>query len=225
MRHKLAPYRNQFVLAKGWIDDWEDLDECRRVFVKQPTIRKPNKELLFENQEIISTEHHLNLFIPHMHIPDFDTTFEMHNKISFSGYINLYTRSDGSKDYAVNTNEQSTILLELETLSIAIQDILNNKTCNSSNDNFLTDYALPKLKELEIRLEGYGDNLPTFRHNYQWYKDTISMVKRVVEYGNRYVQSIEGNRSFRRAHKKKRGGLFSKNLSFIKTTYTPINND
>ena len=216
MRNKLAPYRNQFVLAKGWIDSWEDLDECRRVFVKQPTIRKPNKELLFENQEIISTEHHLNLFIPHIHIPDFDTTFGMHNKISFSGYINLYTRSDGSKDYSINTDEQSTILFELETLCCAITDVLQNKTLNSNDDDFLTDYALPKLTELDIRLEGYGNNLPTFRHNYKWYKETISKVKRVVEYSNRYVQSIQCNRSFRRAQKKRKGGLFRKELSLIK---------
>ena len=202
MRKALAPYRNQFILAEGWIDNWEDLHDCRKVLIKQPTIRKPNKEILFNKQEIISTEHHLNLFIPFNHLLNFDTTFETHNKISFSGYINYYTRSDGSKDYAINTDEQSTICFELEKVCAAIMDILNSNSITSFDGSYFTDYALPKLKELDERLDGYGNNLPTFKYTYNWYKETIVICMDVIDKTMNSIKTIKSNRAYRRAFKK-----------------------
>ena len=207
MRKKLAPFRNQFILARGWIDSWEDLDDCRRVFVKQPTIRIPDKHLLFDKQKTISTEHHLNLFIPHKHLPNFDTIWEQHNKISFSGYINYYTRSDGSKDYAINTDEQSTILFELETICAAVMDVLSNRTLNTRDDCFLTDYALSKVKELNIKLEGYGNNLPTFKHTYSWYKETINKIEKLIDICIKSLVTMRSNRAYRRAFKKSKSTL------------------
>ena len=207
MRNALAPHRNQFILARGWIDSWEDLDDCRRVFVKQPTIRIPDKHLLFDKQKTISTEHHLNLFIPHKHLPNFDTIWEQHNKISFSGYINYYTRSDGSRDFAINTDEQSTILFELETVATAVMDVMSNSNLNTKDDRFLTDYAIKKIKELDIRLESYGDNLPTFRHTYAWYKDTINKIEKVIEISYKNINTIRSNRAFRRAFNKKKSSF------------------
>ena len=207
MRNALAPHRNQFILAEGWIDFWNDFDDCRRVLVKQPTIRIPNKEILFNKQEIISTEHHLNLFIPFNHLINFNTIFERHNKISFSGYINYYTRSDGSKDYAINTDEQSTILFELEQICSAIVDLFDSKSLLTFDDTYLTTCALPKLNELEIRLESYGNNLPTFQHTYKWYKETIDYVRRVVDTGLKSNQTINSNRAFRRAFKKSKSSI------------------
>ena len=207
MRTKLAPYRNQFILARGWIENWEDLDGTRRVFVKQPSIRKPDKNILFDKQEIISTEHHLNLFIPHIHLQNFDVIWEVHNKISFSGYINYYTRSDGSRDFAINTDEQSTILFELETVATAVMDVMSNSNLNTKDDRFLTDYAIKKIKELDIRLESYGDNLPTFRHTYAWYKDTIKKIEKVIEISYKNINTIRSNRAFRRAFNKKKSSF------------------
>ena len=207
MRKALAPYRNQFILAEGWIGFWNDFDDCRRVLVKQPTIRKPNREILFNKQEIISTEHHLNLFIPFNHLINFDTIFERHNKISFSGYVNYYTRSDGSKDYAINTDEQSTIFYELDKVCSALMDLLNSNSINSFDDSYFNAYALPKLKELEERLESYGNNLPTFKYTYNWYKDIILRCRSVIDKTLKSIKTINSNRSFRRAFKKNKSSI------------------
>ena len=67
-----------------------------RVFVSQPTIKKPDKNKKFENQEI-STEHHLNLFIKHEDLDDYMTEWEMHSHIGFTGIVNNYTRKNGTK--------------------------------------------------------------------------------------------------------------------------------
>ena len=64
MRDKLAPYLSQYVLCKGWIDDWEKIeDENYRVLIKQTTIKEPNKNVLFDDLKLISVEHHINLFL------------------------------------------------------------------------------------------------------------------------------------------------------------------
>ena len=51
MRDKLAPYLSQYVLCKGWIDDWEKIeDENYRVLIKQTTITaipKPKAASIF----------------------------------------------------------------------------------------------------------------------------------------------------------------------------------
>jgi hypothetical protein len=49
MRHKLADHLNEYVLCKGWIGGWEDMEErsTRRVFIKQPTIKKADRNTLF----------------------------------------------------------------------------------------------------------------------------------------------------------------------------------
>ena len=66
MRKKLEPYLNTYVLCKGWIKSWKDINEIkpqRRIVVSQPTIKESNKDTLFVDLPRISTEHHLNLFI------------------------------------------------------------------------------------------------------------------------------------------------------------------
>ena len=56
MRKALQPYVNQYVLGSGWITDWENMDNgSTRVYVAQPTLRKPNKHILFEFYIHVST--------------------------------------------------------------------------------------------------------------------------------------------------------------------------
>ena len=101
MRTNLKPHLGTFVLCKGWIKDWKDIDEKhpqRKVLISQPTIRKPDKDLLFENQPIISTEHHLNLYINKEDLSDYPK-FELNNTLDFSGIIEGYMRSNGSIDF------------------------------------------------------------------------------------------------------------------------------
>ena len=56
MRTSLSKYLDKFVLCRGWIGDWEDFrfNKTRKLTILQPTIRKPDPDLLFKEQEIIS---------------------------------------------------------------------------------------------------------------------------------------------------------------------------
>ena len=95
MRTSLSKYLDKFVLCRGWIGDWEDFhhSKTRRITVLQPTIRKPDKDLLFQEQEIISTEHHINLFIPFNDLTNYDIKFfELREPIHFSGVVEHYKR-------------------------------------------------------------------------------------------------------------------------------------
>ena len=65
MRTGLIPHLGQQVLCKGWIASWKDLEglSTRQVVVKNPTIRKADRKLRFEQQTLLTKEDHLNLFI------------------------------------------------------------------------------------------------------------------------------------------------------------------
>ena len=119
MRKALQPYVNQYVLGKGWITDWEEMDGgITRIYVSQPTLRKPNKHILFDNQEIISTEHHLNLFIDQGLVETCtdDWKAEKYKQIDFTGVVQHYTRSNGTHDFAIYPTPQSTLHNRLDNL-------------------------------------------------------------------------------------------------------------
>ena len=64
MRTTLAPLSNQYVLCKGWIEDWENIREGeKRFYIKNPIVKEPNRNVLFEDQKVIAREGHINLFI------------------------------------------------------------------------------------------------------------------------------------------------------------------
>ena len=47
MRDKLAPHLNEFVLSKGWIEDWKSVDEnITQVYIKNPLIKEDVEFLL-----------------------------------------------------------------------------------------------------------------------------------------------------------------------------------
>ena len=146
MRTSLSKHLNEFVLCRGWIGVWEDFpySKTRRITVNQPTITKPNKRLLFKDQEVISTENHLNLFVKFEDLINYDTRFfELNEPIHFSGMVEHYTRKDGSNDFGIYATKQSTIVFEVEKLKRAIVD------CNTFGDKeFLINYAYNKVQEL-----------------------------------------------------------------------------
>ncbi len=114
MRDKLAPYLSQYVLCKGWIDDWEKIeDENYRVLIKQTTIKEPNKNVLFDDLKLISVEHHINLFLNPDDVKDGLKRLE---EIYFTGNINRYRRSDGSYDYGVYPMKYSSLHNEIDAL-------------------------------------------------------------------------------------------------------------
>ena len=110
-RYALTPYINQFVLGRGWVEGWEDYDDARRFYIKSPTIKKADKNLTFDKQQVISKEHHINLFLPFNQMTDKELELvkgvKMYDCITFSGRIQKYWRKDGTYDLSVKSIPQS----------------------------------------------------------------------------------------------------------------------
>ena len=86
------------------------------------TVRQPDPELLFKEQQGVSTEHHINLFIPFEDLTKYNTRFfELKEPIHFSGIVERYTRKDGSSDFGALT-KQSTLPMEIERLKKSVFD-------------------------------------------------------------------------------------------------------
>ena len=197
MRTALIPYVNQYVLVKGWITDWEDdaKTKTRRVYVSNAIIKKADKNLTFENQELISKEEHINFFAPYEHIGE--TACEKYMCVAIAGFIYKYTRKDGSIDYAVKQIPQS-----------ALHEVLDSVLERASNacekglwraDTLATFLKLKQeLKELDMHLESAGDLLPTFYKTYSQYKKELSGLTEVLDIGIKRINCICSNRAMRR---------------------------
>lgn len=207
MRHKLADHLYKYVLCRGWIGDWEDMDDCstRRVFIKQPTIREANKDLLYEDQNFISTEHHLNLFIKHEDLPDYDTIFELNTPINFSGVIEEYTRADGSIDYGIYATKQSTLHFKLERLLQSVQETMD-KQLEAIDQNYLSS-AIRQVSELTEELMESGVQLATFNRTHKEFHLTLMAMGCALPEALRRTKEILGSRSHRRAQQRRRTAI------------------
>ena len=203
MRSALVPHLNQLVLGKGWIDSWEDFKgtQTRRVCVKQPTIKIADKHTLFANQQVISTEHHINLFIPYNLLEQYEAQFITHSPISFSGEVVEYQRQNGSVDYGISANPQHRINLDLERLSLALVDIGRAYPFASSTLAFYEHTALPQVRLLQERLEQAGNALPTFEKTYKEYKRMLEEMGRTIEMVIGKVKRHTQTRDYRRQQK------------------------
>ena len=207
MRKKLEPYLNTYVLCKGWIKNWEDINEKqpqRRVYIDHPTIRKPNRDLRYEKLPIISTEHHLNLFINKKDIRNYEleTTFEKYSPIEFSGFIRGYVTSNGSLDYGIYPTKRSLLHLKLNALG-DIFCYLAKDPENCFNEDFyrFARSAKRKLKQLSEELEASGNQLPTFHYTYQWYRTDIDGWIRSADICIKQIETACSNRFLRRKNK------------------------
>ena len=207
MRNKLASYVGEFIHARGWIASWTDfkVDGVRSVIVANPTLTKPNRDCRFDEQEIISKESHLNLFIKHDDLLLYDTTFEIHQPINFSGLIENYSRSDGTHDYGVYPTKQSNIHFEIKNLLVS--SLFNRLQISETSIDYLRDYAIPRFDEILKELDACGDQLPTFRHTYGEYKDLLKLeFIEACDYINT-IDRVKSSREFRRKCKKKNESL------------------
>ncbi len=220
MRTSLAPYLNQFVLCKGWISFWEEIPEysTRRVVVSQTTIKKADKHLLFEKQKVISTEHHLNLFIKYEDLPNYEIIFELQGIINFTGIVERYTRKDGSEDYGIYANKQSTIPFEIQQLRKGTDDAYKTFNDFGKGLEYLKTYAIPKADELMVRLEECGDMLPTFTNTYADYFLHLSHLQEAIPKHIRYYNGIISSREYRRRNRKSKSSLHL--ISQMKETKT-----
>ena len=99
MRKGLIPYINHYVLGQGWIAGWEKIEETTsyRFYIDKPTIKKPDKNLLFKEQQLISKEDHINLFWNYGDAKDITLPFKKYQQVQFG-------------DALMNTREKMEVL-------------------------------------------------------------------------------------------------------------------
>ena len=200
MRRKLIPYLHQLVLVKGWVDCWEDFDftKSRRVCVKQPTIKVADKNSLFANQKMVSTEHHINLFIPHEYLGDYEAHFITHAPISFSGVVVEYSRRNGTIDYGISASPQHRFLIDLERLCLAVADISRRMPLAPSTLAFYEQAALPQVLALQERLKAAGNSLLTFDKTQNEYEVILEKVLYIITRARNGILFQTSNRQNRR---------------------------
>ena len=202
LRYALAPYIDEFVLGTGWITDWKDKGKNRRYFVSNPIIKVANKDILFKDQQLISKEHHINLFIPLEDLSKCKFKIEMYSEITFGGVIRKYTRKDGTSDFGVYPLPQSTLEHRLNRMHNTI-DYVSKEEGRYSKQMLLCleNYVKRELRLLENDLDRAGNLLPTFNGTYKDYKEEITQWKIDVDEIIKCIRSVCSNRKMRRLYK------------------------
>ena len=199
MRTALMPYANQFVLAKGWITDWEDdkKTQKRRIYVSNVKVKKADKNRSFNNQILISEEDHLNFFVPMDHLPYIPC--EKYKCLALAGFIQKYTRSNGSMDYGINLIDQSLAEDNIFEVCERAQAVKGVKLLTP--ESLIMLHLLKKqIADCEKELEEAGDLLPTFYSSYAEYKRLISTLTDYFDKKISIINSACSNRALRRKH-------------------------
>ena len=204
MRDLLKPYVGKYVLCKGWITEWEYFNDkhSARLLISKPIIKRPNKNVLFDNQELISKEHHINLFLPTKGLEDSKIPYEKYQCVSFAGYINQYRRKNGSVDYGVYPTAYSQLEQELEQLIKLLRRMFKEfKEFSAEILYIVEEHLKPAIQSIMIELEEAGDMLPTFYHNYQHYKEELKIWRSCLDKYAKRTRCVHSNRRLRRQYK------------------------
>ncbi len=227
-RSALKPYVGHLVIGNGWVTSWEDHKEKETVqfYIEKPTIKIPNKNILFSNLQTISKEHHINYFISYSDFPDKDeqdisATFERYTQGAFIGKVIEYRRKDGSIDYGVKPTEFSLLEEDLQCLFRFLDNILLYLKPNDSNLLRALEMEIkPKVVRLEEELERAGDCLPTFVYTYTDYKRELNNWKNTTEQLTNRIRWAHSNRKLRRTYKiKDKSALSIPTFSFETNDY------
>ena len=169
------------------------------MFLNQP-LRNQIKNLLFDQQERITTEHHLNLFIKYEDLDRYDDDIELHKTISFSGYVEKYQRSNGSWDWGIYPARPSTLHYRLGTIINVCWELAKIDEVRYSQRmvDYCNDFAKPNLEKCLKELESSGDLLPTFHKTYDEYKEMLDEWLWGVNWIANRVSSVRKTRDFRR---------------------------
>ena len=198
MRDKLAPHLNEFVLCKGWIEDWKSVDEnITQVYIKNPVIKEANKNVLFDDLNLISKEHHINLFLEKEHSQDLRRLEE----IFFNGVISQYTRSNGTKDYGIKPEPFSSLHTEIDALFDDLEVNFKKRPKDFVTKGTLITYELklsPRLDKVQKKVEEAGDKLPTFYYTFSQYKEMIKELTDELKERIKFIRHICSNRKLRR---------------------------
>ena len=217
MRKALVDFKDQFVLVKGIIDTWSKEEDSYRVLIKNAQIKKGDKDKLFKDQKLISVEDHLNVFSDLSLFENFKP--KRYEGVTFGGFVNHYTRSDGSKDYGVKliaTTNFHFIWME------AIKKFISFR-CNWHGEILIKgiqEKFLPTINTCLSELEENKNQLPTFAYTYSEYLSDLNFYKNLMETDLKDLDSLMTRRSYRRYSKrrnKKELCRFKKRKSLSKT--------
>lgn len=199
MRSSLAQYHGALVMCGGWILHWKDLPEsdCRRVTVGNPSFKAPNPMRRFHDLKLIAKEEHVNLFIPYAQLASFDARFLLNEKIYFCGFIEKYTRGDGSCDYAIASITQNPIPRQIEKLRSQV----NYARFNPSKETLILveDVILKSIDDLFQEIDDLGDRLPTFCLSKGDMVDELTSIRNVAL----CIRNAMYSRQYRRRFEKK----------------------
>ena len=212
MRTSLINHCGEFFLCKGWVNSWKVIEDHSefRLTVVNPIIKRPNKNLLFSDQEVISKEHHLNLFLPKEFLEPFQKEYSIHESLSFSGKVHRYCRSDGSIDYGIRLQPNSLIHTDLQDFLNHAFERIKAMPMGEEFIAYANYFLLPKLDHFEKELESVGDHLPTFQKTYQDYKKELREWRSIYESCIKTVSSNLEYRQYRRRIKTQRQRLKEK---------------
>jgi hypothetical protein len=197
MRHSLAPFLGSFVHCSGWISDWELFKKTniRRICVSNVSVKKADKTLTFDKQEVIDKLGHLNIFCDLTKHPLDDS--EKYQRISFSGHVIQYTRKNGSIDYGIKLARQLSFYKALNLVEENLQ-ILCAYAGNKIENYFSLIHTLEFLLSLESAIDLTGNHLTTFEYNYNEYKMRICKLIAGIQSAIQQIRLICGNRRMRR---------------------------
>lgn len=203
MRIELSKYIGEYVLCKGWITDWKIIEgKTFRAYIDSPVIKKPNKHIIFEEQELISIENHINLFLPYNAKGDGIVPYERYQCVTFAGIIREYKRKDGTKDYGIYPIAQSSLHQDLQAMGNYVNNLTPFEAVAQVNTLVhLEKVVKPYILHLEDELEDAGDLLPTFYHTYEFYRKEIEDWKSITKQYSNVIRCIHSNRRLRRKFK------------------------
>jgi len=212
MRSTLEKHNNQYVLCKGWITDWERIDETTfRAYITKPTIKKPNKDVVFDELETISVEHHINLFVKHTKCEKIP--YKKYDCVVFAGIIRNYRRKNGTTDYGVYPMAHSSLHKHLKNMAHLVNETTKGLSQTSVEALIhLETNVKPYIAELENELKNAGDYLPTFYHNYSFYEMEIKKWKQLITEECNKIRTIHSNRKLRRRY-----GLKDNQAAYVPT--------
>ena len=212
MRTALSNHVGEFVLVQGTVDTWFKEEHAIRVCIRNPVIKKGNKNLLFKDQELISKEHHINVFAQADQWTK--AAFKRYEPICFCGDVHEYQRADGTSDFGVRSTSTTMLHFRLEHLVKKAYESVGNY----HGDQLLKvidEYFLPKFKEYLEELEEAGDRLPTWVRTYSDYSQELNDGKKIFENFRKSVKGRLLNRDYRRLCKRKNkkwGTIFSREM-------------
>ena len=217
MRTSLINHCGEFVLCKGWVNSWKVIEHRSdfRLTVANPIIKRPNKNLLFSDQEVLSNEHHINLFLPKGFLEPFQKAYSIHESLQFSGEVYRYSRSDGSIDYGIRLQPNSQIHKELQDFLDSSYATAKAMPLGEEFILYLNCFLLPELDHFEKELESVGDRLPTFQKTYQDYKKEFREWRSTFKSCIKTVSSNLKYRKYRRRIETQRQRLKQKKFKQI----------